>query len=485
MNRFPLAVAPLLLFFLCAQIPYEYFDITEITPPGISNAQPTPFTGSIPKRLELDNQTQTAGNLKLSEPFAPPVGVYKRMTVFSDISCRNQVCQIHPDDTDCRTIHPKPAPPSEFSMHRSALVYLELSQTPVALPSDSPEMRILSLDAQPLSPKLSQHPIITLSQCRNQNYQISASIPGVYKIEYETASHADAAIPKDASFFASSTPSVPSLSPAVLSEIDALVAHIPELQTIKNTQPSLPSLIQFFQNFTSEPLASQPDSKLASSKALYQAILAEKKGVCRHRAFLFMLIAQAWGYPVRIAANEIHAFVEIQQNNRWYPVEMGGMADSLTIEPTNTELPATVQNQFSFAAPQKNRPSNGMRQLYDAPSVPPNYHNYPNMNPSGPSLIETHQTQGQSEVVVQFIPSVDFPVRLRRDLDAELSGQMLTSFGQPYANADVELEIFNESHQKNIVLRTHTDFRGYFKLRLRLPPDWPVGQTNYRWRAIK
>jgi hypothetical protein len=271
----------------------------------------------------------------------------------------------------------------------------------------------------------------------------------------------------------------------VLSEIDALVAHIPELQTIKNTQPSLPSLIQFFQNFTSEPLASQPDSKLASSKALYQAILAEKKGVCRHRAFLFMLIAQAWGYPVRIAANEIHAFVEIQQNNRWYPVEMGGMADSLTIEPTNTELPATVQNQFSFAAPQKNRPSNGMRQLYDAPSVPPNYHNYPNMNPSGPSLIETHQTQGQSEVVVQFIPSVDFPVRLRRDLDAELSGQMLTSFGQPYANADVELEIFNESHQKNIVLRTHTDFRGYFKLRLRLPPDWPVGQTNYRWRAIK
>jgi transglutaminase-like putative cysteine protease len=37
-----------------------------------------------------------------------------------------------------------------------------------------------------------------------------------------------------------------------------------------------------------------------------------KRGVCRHRAYAFVIVAQALGIPARFVQNEAHAWVEYQ-----------------------------------------------------------------------------------------------------------------------------------------------------------------------------
>ncbi len=479
MNRFLTAAAPLAWLLLCAQIPYEYFEISEITPPVVSNRQPRP-NGSVPEELTIDNQTQVAGNLTLSEPFAPPVGVYKRVTIFSDIVYRNGVFYIVPDDSQCSVIQPAPTKSPELPLHRSVLIFQELSDIPVNIPSDSPEMRITKLDAQ-LTTKSSTLPQITLTQCRNQNYQISSSVPGLYRIEYETIAPSDAATPQAAEFFASVKPGDPNLSPELLKKIDELVDQSDELQAIQNTRSPLPRLILFFQRFNSDALSTSAlQANAQTSESILKAIIKEKKGVCRHRAILFMLIARAWGYPVRIAANEIHAFIEIQQNGRWYPVEMGGLANSLTIEPTNPELSSTVQNQFSFASANPRAASFDLSQISEQT---PSLSSSDNTSASG--KVARFTAGRQHQVQLHFVPKHDSPTKIRRESEAEISGQMLKPSGLPLANTDIELEIVNIYQKRIIVLRAHTDVFGFFKIQLKLPPDWPVGQTNFQWRAIQ
>ena len=481
MNRFLAAVAPLAWLLLCAQIPYEYFEIKEITPPAVSYRQPRP-NRSAPEELTIDNQTQVAGNLTLSEPFAPPVGVYKRVSVFSDIVYRNGDFYIVPDDSQCIIVRPSPVESPALPMHRSVLVFLELSDVPVSIPSDSPEMRITKLSVHPASSPSSALPQITITQCRNQNYQITSSIPGLYKIEYETISPSDAATPKNADFFASIKPASSGLPQEIVNKIDDLVAQSEELQAIRISQFPLSKLIRFFQSFDSDYLSTtESQDHPQTSEAILKAILKEKKGVCRHRAILFMLIARAWGYPVRIAANEIHAFIEIQLNNRWYPVEMGGVANSLTIEPTNPALSSTVQNQFSFASFPQSASSFDLTQIPDqqTSSVSASAQGKVTGRPAHLSLEHQHQMQ------LHLVPSHKLPATIRRDSVTELSGQVLAPNGTPMANSDIELEIVNLYHRKIIVLPAHTDDNGFVKIQLKLPPDWPVGQTNIQWRAVK
>lgn len=59
--------------------------------------------------------------------------------------------------------------------------------------------------------------------------------------------------------------------------------------------------------------------------SLEEAILTQKRGVCRHRALLFFGIARAWGYDVRLVLNRVHAFVEIRWDGHpWTRLDLGG-----------------------------------------------------------------------------------------------------------------------------------------------------------------
>ena len=59
----------------------------------------------------------------------------------------------------------------------------------------------------------------------------------------------------------------------------------------------------------------------------YRDLCDSKAGVCRHRAFAFMITANALGIPTRYVENEAHAFVEVWFPERsWQRIDLGGAA---------------------------------------------------------------------------------------------------------------------------------------------------------------
>ena len=51
---------------------------------------------------------------------------------------------------------------------------------------------------------------------------------------------------------------------------------------------------------------------------IYLDLALSRKGVCRHRAFAFLVTALNIGVPTRFVANEAHAWVEVHDSRLWH-----------------------------------------------------------------------------------------------------------------------------------------------------------------------
>ncbi|WP_394845853.1 transglutaminase-like domain-containing protein [Pendulispora brunnea] len=57
---------------------------------------------------------------------------------------------------------------------------------------------------------------------------------------------------------------------------------------------------------------------------VYLDLALSQKGVCRHRAFSFLITALSLGLPTRMVMNEAHAWVEIHDGKLWRRTDLGG-----------------------------------------------------------------------------------------------------------------------------------------------------------------
>jgi len=77
-------------------------------------------------------------------------------------------------------------------------------------------------------------------------------------------------------------------------------------------------LVTWFRSFvdSNEPPREKGD--------IYLDLALSKKGVCRHRAFAFLITAQSIGIPTRMVINEAHAWVEVHDGTLWRRIDLGG-----------------------------------------------------------------------------------------------------------------------------------------------------------------
>jgi hypothetical protein len=80
------------------------------------------------------------------------------------------------------------------------------------------------------------------------------------------------------------------------------------------------ALVDYFRGFTEsdEPLARDP------GRSMYLDLALSQKGVCRHRAYAFVITALALGLRSRMVLNEAHAWVEVADGEQWKRVDLGG-----------------------------------------------------------------------------------------------------------------------------------------------------------------
>jgi Transglutaminase-like superfamily len=211
----------------------------------------------------------------------------------------------------------------------SVLIQLTPGQD-VPLPSVAPDMRVLSYEIKP--------PIaLRFEKDGADNFYVrsdEASASGTYRLVFL----ADA----DAGYFAPSLPLSGRFTPRMVAAMTP-----PELR------PTLPDGVRRAAKRTLDKLGVDPDMELGvvfnrlvgyfrafqakplptPSGDIYRDLVASQAGVCRHRAFAFMITANALGLPTRFVENEAHAFVEVWfPERRWQRIDLGGAALRMEVQ---------------------------------------------------------------------------------------------------------------------------------------------------------
>jgi transglutaminase superfamily protein len=81
---------------------------------------------------------------------------------------------------------------------------------------------------------------------------------------------------------------------------------------------AISKLVQYFRGFAA---SNEPPHSRGS---IYLDLALSRSGVCRHRAFAFLVTAQSLGIPTRMVMNEIHAWVEVHDGSMWRRIDLGG-----------------------------------------------------------------------------------------------------------------------------------------------------------------
>lgn len=113
----------------------------------------------------------------------------------------------------------------------------------------------------------------------------------------------------------------PSIPPAVRAVADQVAEHIGVSQT-ESPSHALHLLVDYFRRFRD----SDELPRASNQAELYRELSFGQKGVCRHRAYAFLVTAQAVGLPTRLVHNEAHAWVEVFNAERWTRIDLGGAA---------------------------------------------------------------------------------------------------------------------------------------------------------------
>jgi len=112
-------------------------------------------------------------------------------------------------------------------------------------------------------------------------------------------------------------PIVPPLPARVMRDA-AKVRQIIGVSRAMRPREAVARLVQYFRSFAD---ADDPPTGRAS---IYLDLALSKKGVCRHRAFAFLVTAQSLGIPTRLVENEVHAWVEVHDGTHWTRIDLGG-----------------------------------------------------------------------------------------------------------------------------------------------------------------
>ncbi len=109
---------------------------------------------------------------------------------------------------------------------------------------------------------------------------------------------------------------------------------------------AIAKLVQYFRGFVDS------DEMPTGQGSIYLDLALSRKGVCRHRAFAFLVTAQSLGIPTRMVLNEAHAWVEVGDGGLWRRIDLGGAGRMQTPSGTSPERAVYRPPPDAFAWPQ-------------------------------------------------------------------------------------------------------------------------------------
>jgi Transglutaminase-like superfamily len=279
------------------------------------------FAADRETEAHLDYATQQDGTLHYVEVFNPSIVPFKRMSALD---------RVRPDFTlegagrDLRAISVGGQTTSDRDLFWGSLVVdLPDGGAQVPIPSVAPDMRILSYEAQPRAR-------LAFARDAADNFYLRAEegAHGQHRIVILVDAPAVYFAPKVPTGIplrdvARKRPPLP-LPERVRASATTMLGRL-GISSDLSADRAVSRMVDYFRGFE----AGVPPSP---SGDIYLDLALSKKGVCRHRAFAFMITANAAGIPTRYVTNEAHAFAEIwMPGPGWLRIDLGGAAMELDV----------------------------------------------------------------------------------------------------------------------------------------------------------
>ena len=297
-----------------------------ITPSGESASQHNGPPGS-DNPARLDRNTTLDQDLSYFSVFNPSVVPWKRGGARDAVSARYE---LYVRDRQPRPLRVQDRPVREGyeRFWASLLVHMEEGKQ-LPIPSPAPDVNILRYQTEPPT-------FLTFYRDQADNYTMSGSMTGTVRINIQMEA-------PSAYFGGSVDPSLqvgdlaprhrPRLPAPVRKAAERAIAQM-NIPTEGSFKEQLEALVAYFRAFEAREF---PMDEI--SEDIYLDLTLNQIGVCRHRAFAFVITAQALGIMARYVYNEAHAFVEVKiPRQGWLRVDLGGAAVNFEVHNSSDKM---------------------------------------------------------------------------------------------------------------------------------------------------
>lgn len=272
--------------------------------------------GNLPAQWRMDRDA-TASELTIDYVFDPALGAMKRLKAYDVVGAGN-VLEV--DDTRLETARRTPGLAYDKTFVGKFTVRLSPDgPTPIYSPGpDANPIEVATSVAVPGGVRIYKDGADTFYARAGD-----ATFEGLVEltIKYEAPlSYYTLTVPPGLTLGA--YPARPALDAALQARAERVLGTL-GLDGERRVDRIVDTLKAYFESFGEGPIP--PESEYAD---VYEAIAYGENGCCRHRAYAFMVTAQAAGIPTRTVVNEAHAFVEVYVPTKgWMQINLGGCGD--------------------------------------------------------------------------------------------------------------------------------------------------------------
>jgi hypothetical protein len=317
------------------------------TPSGLATA-PDPRRPPDPRRVyagsttddgpettyEPDRDTRRPDVESYDDPFSPATAPFKRLRAYDAVDAAYTL------RVQNRALRPVPVGgavgPGDEPFYGDLSVDLVPGQ-PVRIPTVGPGARLVRIHVEPAVP-------VTVLRDGADNWFVRGASPGRVRLVVELAI-ARAAFGSDfADVEWSELDKLGHPQPATHRAAFLEVAQAIGVSRALRPREAVRKMVAYFRAFapSDDPPRGRDD--------IYLDLALSRKGVCRHRAFAFLVTALNLGIPARMVVNEAHAWVEVGDGALWHRIDLGGAARQLDTAP-DADKPAYVPPPDPYAWP--------------------------------------------------------------------------------------------------------------------------------------
>ena len=434
-----------------------------------------------------DRDTTKEGTIRYTTVFEPSLVPFKRDRVLDAVSVNGDLI-IEDDALLALPVSDLSAVGSD-ALFWGAIDVVGRAGVSIPIPSTAPGSRLVRFETTPPTP-LSFH----RDSADNRYVRIATQHgPGTHRLRLVWLSTA----PK--SYFggpvsSSSDLAQPGQLPVLPPQLQVDVKRFSEAAGFdprESKDALLERLVLYFRSFT----PGQPEQPKGSP---YLDLALGKKGICRHRAYAFMVTALGLGIRARYVFNEAHVFVEVWVNRprgHWLRIDLGGSAERLEV----TSAASSTRHESTFRDPFGWPPDQGdgsdVAGANDVVGIPPPRLATVPPSRDGPSGLEDHAARllppPSSPSPMPDMMATTTSLQLNRsdlfrgDL-MEVSGEVIAADRAPIESGFVQLLLLPESGKEVLGILGIASLKGGGQYRqvLRLPRAQAAGRYQLVARFV-